>query len=126
MIEQIMKQTEDTVSTANEAESVVQLQNDIVKNTIEVFQNMNQGMERLVNNLSVIGKDMQNMEGAREDTLSAVENISAISEETLATSGVIDKTVHEQSKLVLTLENAANTLGDNAQDLKEAIKNFKI
>lgn len=126
VIEDIINQTSDTVVAANEAENVVNMQNDIVGNTIDAFQNMNSGIERLIQNLSVISNNMKNMEAAREGTLSAVENISAISEETLATSSNIERTVHEQTKSVSTLEDAANKLGANAKDLDEAINIFTI
>jgi methyl-accepting chemotaxis protein len=126
VITDIMKQTSDTVLTANEAENVVNLQNEIVRNTIDAFHNMNSGIERLISNLSVIGNNMKNMETAREGTLAAVENISAISEETLATSNGIDQTIGEQSKSVLTLEDAAEKLGENAKDLNDAINIFTI
>lgn len=126
VIDQITKQTSDTVKTAREAENVVSHQNEAVSHTIDAFRNMNSGIERLIENLSVIGTNMKNMETAREGTLLAVENISAISEETLATSDSIENTVHEQSKFVNTLEKAADELGENAKDLKEAINIFRI
>ncbi|MHB8129681.1 MAG: methyl-accepting chemotaxis protein [Mobilitalea sp.] len=122
----ITKQTADTVATAKEAENVVSMQNDTVDHTINAFRNMNSGIERLIENLSVIGNNMKNMETAREGTLCAVENISAISEETLATSNSIEDTVHDQSNSVQALENAANEMGANARDLKEAINIFRI
>ena len=122
----ITKQTADTVATAKEAENVVSMQNDIVDHTIDAFRNMNSGIESLIENLSVIGNNMKNMEIAREGTLCAVENISAISEETLATSNSIEDTVHDQSNSVQVLEDAANEMGANARDLKEAINIFRI
>jgi methyl-accepting chemotaxis protein len=126
VIDEIMKQTADTVLTAKEAESVVSMQNDAVVQTTSAFRNMNSGVESLITNLSVIATNMKNMETAREGTLSAVENISSISEETLATSCTIEDTVHEQAKSVFTLEEAANEMGANAKDLNEAISIFKI
>lgn len=126
VIDKIMNQTFDTVQTAKEAESVVGRQNEAVNHTIEAFYNMNHGIERLITNLSVITNNMSIMEESREGTLTAVENISAISEETLATSGTIENTVCEQSKSVLTLEQAANEMNENAKDLKEAMNTFRI
>jgi methyl-accepting chemotaxis protein len=66
------------------------------------------------------------MEEARKDTLSAVENISAVSEETLATSCTIERTVDDQSASVKALEKASNELIENARDLDEAINIFQI
>lgn len=126
VIDEITKQTAETVGTAKEAESVVSQQNVAVAMTISAFRNMNNGIESLITNLAVIDTNMKNMEEAREGTLSAVENISAISEETLATSTSIENTVYEQSKSVATLEAAAGEMSDNAKELKEAINIFKI
>jgi methyl-accepting chemotaxis protein len=105
---------------------VVDRQDDIVNHTIEAFHNMNSGIERLINNLSVIGNNVKNMEGAREGTLNAVESISAVSEETMATSCTIEKTVEDQSTSVKTLEKVADELVINAKDLVEAVNMFQI
>ena len=126
VIEEIMKQTRSTVRTAKEAEDVVNLQNEAVGQAIHSFRDMNLGIEHLITNLSVIGTNMKNMEMAREGTLTAVENISAISEETLATSSTIDLNIHEQAKSVMALDNAANEMSENAKNLMEAIEIFKI
>ena len=101
-------------------------QNDIVSHTIKAFQNMNSGMEKLINNLLVIGNNVKNMEEARKGTLSAVENISAVSEETLATSCTIERTVEDQSDSVKALEKASDELIANAKDLDEAVNIFHI
>lgn len=126
VIDEIMTQTADTAKTAKEAEDVVGIQNEIVGHTIEAFRDMNIGIEGLIGKLSDIGKNMKNMETAREGTLLAVENISSIAEETFATSNSIEYTVHDQSKSVLTLEEAASEMSANAKDLIDAINIFRI
>ncbi len=126
MIGEIKKQTYDTVETARQAQTVVGMQTDIVLHTIEAFRSINLGIEGLIENLSIISKDMKNMEAARVDTLGAVESISAISEETLATSGSIEGTVYDQAKAVAILEEAAKEMGANAEDLKEVMNSFRI
>lgn len=126
VISEITMQTSETVGTAKEAEHVVDKQNDIVSHTIKAFQNMNSGMEKLINNLLVIGNNVKNMEEARKGTLSAVENISAVSEETLATSCTIERTVEDQSDSVKALEKASDELIANAKDLDEAVNIFHI
>jgi methyl-accepting chemotaxis protein len=126
VINEINEQTTDTVSTAKKAENIVNMQTQIVDETIITFRDMNTGVEKLINNLSTIGQNMKNMDSAREGTLSAVESISAISEETLAASNSVDETVNVQSDAVKALDEAAKTLGENAKDLKEAINTFRI
>jgi len=126
VINEISQQTSDTVSTAKRAENIVNTQTKIVDETIKTFRDMNTGVERLITNLTTIGQNMKNMDSAREGTLSAVESISAISEETLAASNSVDETVNVQSDAVKALDEAAKTLGENAKDLNEAINTFRI
>lgn len=126
VITEITSQTSETVSTAKEAENIVHKQNGIVENTIKTFHDMNVGVEVLVSNLAVIGHNMKNMDSARAGTLSAVESISAISEETLAASDMVDESVQNQVMSVTALENASRILGENARELTEAINKFRI
>jgi methyl-accepting chemotaxis protein len=76
--------------------------------------------------MSIISSNMRNMETAREGTLGAVENISAISEETLATSSGIEMTVHNQADSVSRLEEASIKMRENAKDLIETVNLFRI
>jgi methyl-accepting chemotaxis protein len=126
VVEEIRNQTIDTAKSAKEAESIVSNQTHIVNNTISTFHSMNDGVESLITNINEIGEDMKNMNGARESTLSAVESISAISEETLAASNTIDETLTVQDESVKGLEEASNTLYGYAKELDEAINKFKI
>lgn len=126
VIIEITSKTLETVTTAKDAEDIVYKQNGIVENTIKTFNEMNHGVERLIASLSVIGHNMSNMDTARVGTLSAVESISAISEETLAASDMVDESVQNQTASVAALESASKTLGDNARELNEAIHLFRL
>ncbi len=126
VVEEIRTQTVDTAKSAKEAESIVNSQTKIVNTTIETFHSMNDGVESLIVNITEIGEDMMNMNGARESTLSAVESISAISEETLAASNTIDETLTVQEESVKGLEEASNILYGYAKELNEAVHKFKI
>lgn len=126
VISDITDQTLDTVNTAKEAETVVKVQSDIVENTITSFKNMSSVIEKLISNINEIGQDMKNMESARAGTLNAVENISAISEETYAASNSISHVVHNQAVSMEALEEASRILENNAKELEEAIHMFQI
>lgn len=126
VIEEIAKQTSDTVETAREAEYIVEKQDKIVENTILTFQNMNDGVEKLISSLNVISHNMKNVDSTRTSTLSAVESISAISEETLAASETVEDTVNTQNQAVKALEDASRVLGDNSKELNEAINMFRL
>lgn len=126
VINDITKQTKETVSTAGEAENIVNQQNAVVSGTMEAFRTMNAGIEKLISNLSAIGINMKNMEASKEATLGAVENISAISQQTLASSGDIEKNVSIQADSMEILEKEAKLLNENAKDLKEVVRTFQL
>lgn len=126
VISEIEKQTKDTVSTAKKAEDIVKEQSGIVTTTIDTFHGMSQSIETLINEVVMIGNDMKNMDSARTGTLGAIENISAISEQTLATSNNITEIIQEQTVSVDTLEQASKILGENAVDLEESVHKFLI
>lgn len=126
MIDMITRQTNDTAAAVKEAENIVSNQNKVVDNTREAFRVMNSGIEKLINILAGIGQNIINMEAAKEATLEAVESITAISGQTLASSGSIEKTVQEQACSMEVLVKEANILNDNARDLKEVVKMFRL
>jgi methyl-accepting chemotaxis protein len=126
VVEEIAMQTKETAKTAKEAENIVNKQNIIVDTTVTTFENMNQGIEKLLTSLSMIGVNMKNMDGARIGTLNAIESISAIAEETLAGKETVDETVTSQNNSIKTLEEASNVLVENAKELDEAIHIFRL
>lgn len=126
VINDIIQQTTDTVSIAKDAEQIVSKQNGIVENTITTFRNIGDGIQKLANSLEVIGQNVSNMESARGGTLNAVESISAISQQTLAASEMVEDTVHVQNASVKALEEASLVLAENSKDLNEAINMFRI
>ncbi len=126
VIDKIIKQTSDTVTIAKDAEQIVYKQNSIVNNTISTFKNMGDGMKKLTASLSVISENVGNMDSARAGTLSAVESISAISQQTLAASEMVEDIVHAQNNSVSALEEAAKTLAENSSELNQAINQFRI
>ena len=66
------------------------------------------------------------IEGVKEDTLYAIQNISAASEEVAATMTDLANTSHKQLGAVETLNATANKLGKNAAELEEVIRVFKV
>ena len=74
----------DTVNTVRQAESIVNTQEDALKRTITVFNDIDEYVNRLVNNLNSIIEGMKGIDTAKDDTLKAIESISAVSESAAA------------------------------------------
>lgn len=122
----IQAKTKDTVLTAKQAEGIVESQTEALDRTVKAFNNINHHVNDLVNNLNNISKGIKLIEDAKEDTLDAIQNISAVSEETAAASEEVSATAINQIDAVERLRIAASELADNAKILEEGIKQFKI
>ncbi len=125
-VKDIEDQNKETVNTAGRAEHIVASQVEALGKTIRVFDNINGHVNALANNLNHILKRLKNIETAKEDTMSAIQNISAITQETATASEEVNATVISQIASVERLQTAAQVLEDDARILENAIKIFKI
>ena len=123
IIKRINDQTKKTVKTAKSAESIVLSQEDVLNNTIEVFNNINQHVEKLSDNLDQIAGGI---EQAKDDTLRAIESISATAEESSAAASQLGTTAENQLSEVNRLNDVVQQLHDDSVNLENTIQIFKI
>lgn len=126
IIEQISVKTNKTVEAAKQAGDIVAKQESTLNDTVTVFQVINNQVEKLTGNLSEISKGIEKIEQAKNDTLGAVESISATSEETAAASTQLGISAESQLKAVEMLNLAAARLSEDANNLHETANIFKI
>jgi len=126
VIEKIQDRTRKTVNVAKKAESIVATQGSALEDTINTFDDINQHVESLANNLSKISFGIEKIGKAKDDTLSAIESISATLEETVAASTEVKSTAENQLSSVEQLNKAAIQLGDDARNLEETVQVFQI
>lgn len=125
-VENISAQTLSSVESAREAESMVAQQAAAVDEVIDVFRNMNDQMSGLFSSMKKIADSTEKADRERNDALDAVENISAIIEETASSSAL----VHDMAKQLLgsveKLNMTAKVLDENMDGLKTEISVFKL
>ena len=126
IVGKIQKQTVDTVEVAKQAEVIVNSQEEALKATIDVFHDIDKHVSGLAENLSQISAGIDAMEGAKKDTLAAIESISAVAEETASAVSVVNGAAGRQLEAVKKLNNESEELIDRAEDLVEAINKFTI
>lgn len=126
VVVEIKKKTESTVVTAKEAEDEVTEQVKTVNNTMEAFYKMNDCVEQLLTNLNTVVVNVDNMNEDRLKTLEAIESISAVYEETAASTSLVNDTVKQQLRMSKGLFDATGELSQQTEDLKVAINRFKL
>lgn len=126
IVGRIQKQTVDTVEVAKQAEVIVNSQEEALKNTIDVFKDIDKHVSGLADNLSEISNGIDDMDIAKRDTLSAIESISAVSEETASSVTAVNEAATKQLEAVKKLNNESEELINHSEDLVEAINKFTI
>ena len=126
VMDQIKSYANDTVNVATQAEIIVSKQSETVNDTIHVFKDMNGYVKNLIDEITSLEGIIESMERHRNDTLSAIESISAVSEETAASVSTVNDSLKEQINIVNNLYDAALELQDRAKELTQAVNAFKI
>ena len=113
IITAVTAKTEQTASAAKQAEEIVKQQEEAVSTTLSEFNVINENVKTIASHLKEIGLQVEEMEKAKVNTLSAVDGISAVSEEAAASSAEVGQTA-------LDAQNAAKNLNDVIKDLSGA------
>lgn len=129
-ISAIIKNTQEqigkTVHRFSTTEDVIKAQNEAVNNTIETFKSIAEAMEILSKQLEAIKNDANDMNAFKTEAITAIQNISAVSEETAASTQEANASAEEQLANIEQLANFAEELGEYAKKMNESISAFKI
>ena len=83
-------------------------------------------MIELANKLDEITASVGDMEKYKESTLSAIFNISAVSQQIATSTQEVSASTEEQLSAIEELASYAKQLNETANNLNESIKMFKI
>ncbi|MCM1118589.1 MAG: methyl-accepting chemotaxis protein [bacterium] len=122
----IAKYTEQTVKDAEYAQEIVHIQEKAVRQVVEVFGGMNEQIIELLSELKEIAVGTEAADGERSDTLEAVENISAIIEETASCALMVQGMAENLLNSAEKLDQTSHALNENMDGLKTEISAFKI
>lgn len=126
IITRINAQTELTVETAKRAEQIVGAQQEALHTTVNLFHDINKHVEALTNNIDDISNGIEQMSLAKEETLSAIQSISDVSDRSASSTTEVSATIIDQLEAVKHLNGNAETLNNNSSDLLEAVTQFKL
>lgn len=122
----IARHTEQTVEDAGYAQNIVVIQEDAVRQVIEVFGGMSGQITQLLAELRNIATDTEAADSERNDTLEAVENISAIIEETASGAMQVHDMAQHLQGSAGQLDQTTDALNNNMDGLKSEISAFKV
>lgn len=126
IIEQIVMTTKNAVEIAQQADSIVKEQQTAVDDTTDAFKTMEKQVAFLMKELEDILEGVKEMDRTRSITLAAIEEISAVSEETAAAATSVNNVVGKQLEGVEDLSQNSERLSASAEELEQAIGQFTI
>lgn len=126
IIDRISKRTEMAVNTAETASDSMRNQLTAVRSTDKSFNTVSDAMARLAAGMKDIGQEVERMMQIKSITVNAIENISAISQETAARSQEASSNTIEQMSGAKELSRFAGELSAISEDLERSISQFRF
>lgn len=126
IVNEIIGKTGQVVEIARQAETVVSSQSGAVEETTASFRHIDELVAQLLGALETIINNVQEMNGARNETLTAIESISDASSRTAACSTSVHDAAGTQIDAIKNLDEASQSLTSKAESLLDALSTFQI
>ncbi|SFH67171.1 methyl-accepting chemotaxis sensory transducer with Cache sensor [Tindallia magadiensis] len=126
VIAELMERVQDAVRTMNQVNEVGIKQEEQVKMTSEHFRGIADSLEEMKSSLKDLNLSGDTMQNKRDDMLSIIEKISVIAEENAAGTEEASAAVEEQTASMTEIANASHQLSTLAEEMNQAIQQFKL
>lgn len=126
LVRQIHVMTDDAKTATSQAQGIVKNQQEMVETTKQMFLDMNEVIEHLLDNMKQVAGEIASMDIDRADTLNSIKNISDVIEETLASTHQVSERIKEQASIMNGLTDATHQLNDNTTELNHAVSKFQL
>ncbi|QXM06794.1 methyl-accepting chemotaxis protein [Crassaminicella indica] len=122
----IQRDSNNTVQIMTQVKERSQEQNDAVGKVTGSFHRISQSIDGMISKIELIDKFVKELNTDKDAIVEAIENISAVSEETAAASEEVSASMQQQSMAVEEVARAAERMNDLALKLNKEIIRFKI
>lgn len=126
IINNIVNKTNMTAIEANNSSSILVAQMSAVEQTDKTFNTIEISMKKIASGMVDMEISANEMLSFKDKTLSAIENISAVSEESAATSEEISASTEEQMASAKILANLSREMNSTALHLGKMVSKFKV
>ncbi|MGC5326483.1 methyl-accepting chemotaxis protein [Brevibacillus sp. SYSU BS000544] len=125
-IKEILVETEKASETTEQSFQEINKGVALIIENGLLFEQIYQSVDELTKGVNCIADSTYKIASLSTDTLSAVEQISAISEESVATTQEIAASTEEQTQSVVELQKMSQDLKQMSKDLYELVHSFKV
>lgn len=126
VVDEIKQASNVTVTTVKEATDIASNQYEALGKSIKVYQEIEQNVGQLVQNMVQITDSVSNIDHMKEQTLTAVANIAGIASETTAATEEVGATITSQVEVVAEMNQKSKELIKQADLLAQEISQFHV
>lgn len=126
VIEEVTVYSKNAVKKAEMAGNYSKTQLESAQLTIDAFQKMGYVMERLLQNMQRISKEVEAMNLSRYEVLHEVRAIGESSEHTVKSTGEVNRFLERQIEAAGILKAETVKMQENMSQLEEAIASFQM
>ena len=126
VIDKLKNESNSAIEQMKDANSIVEVQNDKVKETSYKFESIAKAIEtmkNMIDNLNVSSKDINDN---KDKLMEIMENLFAIAQENAAGSEEASASMEEQAASIIEIANSSKDLAKVADELKEMISRFSV
>ena len=125
VIVELIEKTENSLGTMKEMGEIAASQTESVNFTNEKFEGIAQAIENMNALIYKIRDSGKSMDSKKDEIVSLVESLSAISEENAAGTEEASASVEEQSASIVEIANSSESLARLADEMNQIISKFK-
>lgn len=126
LVNKIQSHIKSTVNKADATESILNEQNTALVKAKDSFNEISDSMDRLMEKVRAIRSSTTEMDQHKDQVLSSIMSISAVSQETAATTEELSASSERQMAELKAFQQKALLLEEEANRLKEALKVFMV
>ena len=126
VIEQLMENSNTSVTTMNEVLEEINLQGDKLAETKVAFDELNAEIGYVVESIDNIANEVTNLNTAKVEVQASVENLSAISQENAASTEETSASMEELAQSINNCDAETQKLVVIANELTDNVSKFKL
>jgi methyl-accepting chemotaxis protein len=126
LMESISEESQLAIQSMDDMKKVSTEQNKVVNNTNTAFEDISNAISYITEKINSVNIAINKMQNDKVEVISAIENISSVSQETAAASEEVATTTELQLKSIDDMSESAYSLSKQILELNNNLKKFKI
>jgi len=126
LMQSIQEESHMAIEAMEIMKKVSQEQSIAVNRTNYAFNDIANGMNSIIEKIKEVNASVSKMQHDKDEVISAIENISSVSQQTAASSEEVAATTEQQLKAIDDMKSAAKALDELVHELDAKLKKYKL